>query len=114
MARLGEKWRTFRLGGRKFTHGGYSNSNRSTDINAPLSLVKGIDIIPYCFCPHYNEQERKAFDDFVKTKELEGIAIEDNCALIYEDDEIVGIIKSDNNAKGYIINKNEKKELKEV
>ena len=90
-----------------FTNG-YSDSNRSTNSEASLCLVKCLDIIPYCFCPHYNEQERKSFDDFVKNKHFNGLALEDNTALVYIDGEIKGIIKSDDNYFAYYINENEK------
>lgn len=88
---------------------GYSDSNRSTNINASLTEVKCLNFIPYCFCPHYNEQERKSFDEFVKNKNYNGLAIDDNCALLYIDDNIKGVIKSDNNANAYLINNEEKK-----
>ena len=50
-----------------FTNG-YSDSNRSTNPEASLTLVKCLNIIPYCFCPHYNDSERKGFDEFVRNK----------------------------------------------
>mgnify|MGYP003290077900 CR=1 FL=1 len=90
-----------------FTNG-YSDSNRSTNPEASLCLVKCLDIIPYCFCPHYNEEERKSFDEFVKNKHFNGLALEDNTALVYIDDQIKGIIKSDGNYTGYYINENQK------
>ena len=90
-----------------FTNG-YSDSNRSTNPEASLCLVKCLDIIPYCFCPHYNEEERKSFDEFVKNKHFNGLALEDNTALVYIDDQIKGIIKSDDNYDGYYISENQK------
>ena len=90
-----------------FTNG-YSASNRSTNPEASLCLVKCLDIIPYCFCPHYNEEERKSFDEFVKNKHFNGLALEDNTALVYIDNQIKGIIKSDDNYTGYYINENQK------
>ena len=94
-----------------FTNG-YSDSNRSTNPDASLTLVKCLNIIPYCFCPHYNDAERKSFDEFVKVKNFEGLALEDNTALLYIDDKIQGIIKSDENAKAYLINSERKIEIK--
>ena len=91
-----------------FTNG-YSDSNRSTNINASLCEVKCLNIIPYCFCPHYNELERKSFDEFVKNKNYQGIALDDDCALIYIDDKISGVIKSNENAHAYFINNDETK-----
>ena len=90
-----------------FTNG-YSDSNRSTNPQASLCLVKCLDIIPYCFCPHYNEEERKSFDEFVANKHFNGLALEDNTALVYIDGQIKGIIRSDDNYFGYYINENDK------
>ena len=94
-----------------FTNG-YSDSNRSTNPEASLTLVKCLNIIPYCFCPHYNDEERKGFDEFVKSKHFNGLALEDNTALVFIDDEIKGVIKSDESAKAYFINENSKEEIK--
>lgn len=94
-----------------FTNG-YSDSNRSTNPEASLTLVKCLNIIPYCFCPHYNDEERKSFDEFVKSKHFNGLALEDNTALLFINDEIKGVIKSDINAKAYFINENGKEEIK--
>ena len=91
---------------------GYSDSNRSTNPEASLTLVKCLNIIPYCFCPHYNDEERKSFDEFVKAKHFKGLALEDNVALLYIDGEIKGIIKSNENAKAYLINEDSKEEIK--
>ena len=85
-----------------FTNG-YSDSNRSTNPEASLCLVKCLNIIPYCFCPHYNEEERKSFDEFVISKGFNGLALEDDVALVYIDDEIKGVIKANVNNEGYYI-----------
>ena len=94
-----------------FTNG-YSDSNRSTNPNASLCEVKCLNLIPYCFCPHYNEEERKSFDEFIKNKNYKGLALEDNCALIFIDDKIEGVIKSNDDANGYYININSKELIK--
>ena len=93
-----------------FTNG-YSDSNRSTNPEASLCLVKCLDLIPYCFCPHYNEQERKSFDEFVNKKSFNGLALEDDVALVVIDDEIKGIIKSNTTNTGYYINIEKKEEI---
>ena len=94
-----------------FTNG-YSDSNRSTNPNASLCEVKCLNLIPYCFCPHYNEEERKSFDEFIKNKNYKGLALEDNCVLIFIDDKIEGVIKSNDEANGYYININSKELIK--
>ena len=96
-----------------FTNG-YSDSNRSTNPEASLCLVKCLDLIPYCFCPHYNEEERKSFDEFVVKKGFNGLALEDNVALVVIDDKIQGIIKSNTNNTGYYINNGEKQEINDA
>ena len=96
-----------------FTNG-YSDSNRSTNPEASLCLVKCLDLIPYCFCPHYNEEERKSFDEFVVKKGFNGLALEDNVALVVIDDKIQGIIKSNTNNTGYYIINGEKEEVNDA
>ena len=96
-----------------FTNG-YSDSNRSTNPEASLCLVKCLDLIPYCFCPHYNEEERKSFDEFVVKKGFDGLALEDNVALVVIDDKIQGIIKSNTNNTGYYIINGEKEEVNDA
>ena len=96
-----------------FTNG-YSDSNRSTNPEASLCLVKCLDLIPYCFCPHYNEEERKSFDEFVVKKGFNGLALEDNVALVVTDDKIQGIIKSNTNNTGYYIINGEKEEINDA
>lgn len=96
-----------------FTNG-YSDSNRSTNPEASLCLVKCLNIIPYCFCPHYNEEERKSFDEFVVSKGFNGLALEDDVALVYIDDEIKGVIKANDNNEGYYINNSLKEKINSI
>ena len=96
-----------------FTNG-YSDSNRSTNPEASLCLVKCLNIIPFCFCPHYNEEERKSFDEFVISKGFNGLALEDDVALVYIDDEIKGVIKANVNNEGYYINNNLKEKINSI
>lgn len=96
-----------------FTNG-YSDSNRSTNPEASLCLVKCLNIIPYCFCPHYNEEERKSFDEFVISKGFNGLALEDDVALVYIDDEIKGVIKANVNNEGYYINNSLKEKINSI
>ena len=96
-----------------FTNG-YSDSNRSTNPEASLCLVKCLDLIHYCFCPHYNEEERKSFDEFVVKKGFDGLALEDDVALVVIDDKIQGIIKSNTNNTGYYIINGEKEEVNDA
>lgn len=77
----------------------------------------GTGLIPAIHCPHYNEKGHEGFDDIIKTQELPGIAIENNCAIVIKDN-TYKIIKSNNEAKAYLLKNNNgilsKKELKAV
>ena len=96
-----------------FTNG-YSDSNRSTNPEASLCLVKCLNLIPYCFCPHYNEEERKSFDEFVNNKNFNGLALDDDVALVVIDEKIKGVIKANENNNGYYINNLSKKIIQEI
>ena len=95
-------------GAMAFFKSGYSDSNKMIDSSASLTLVKCLDIIPYCFCPHRNDPERDGFEDFIKEKGIDGLALDDDVALLYKNDEIIGII-GDN--RGYIIKDNNRIDL---
>ncbi|HHX00894.1 MAG TPA: type 1 glutamine amidotransferase-like domain-containing protein, partial [Acholeplasmataceae bacterium] len=64
-------------------------------------IVEGLGLIPYAVCPHYNEPERKSFDKMVKDLPFASIALEDNTALVYENNDF-RIIRSDNSKDAYI------------
>lgn|SRR5690554_447628 len=64
-------------------------------------IVEGLGLIPYAVCPHYNEPERKSFDKMVKDLPFASIALEDNTALVYENNDF-RIIRSDNTKDAYI------------
>lgn len=57
-----------------FFKAGYSDSVKA------LGLVRGVGIIPYVFCPHYNE--RRSFDSAVS--ERPAVALEDGTAAVYD------------------------------
>lgn len=90
---------------------GYSDANKSTNINAKLSLLKCINIIPYCFCPHFDDENRKDFSSFLKEQKLNGIALDSNASMWYINDKIQGVLASDENKSGYIFIDSNKKEI---
>lgn len=47
----------------------------------------GLDILPFCACPHYESPHWQTFKEAIKTRTLPGVAIEDGAALIYLDGE---------------------------
>jgi len=83
---------------------GHSDNNLRTNPEGwwDYTQAVGIDLIPAIHCPHYNEKGHQIFDEIMKTEELPGIAIENNCAIVIKDD-MYRIIKSDNIRKAYLL-----------
>ena len=73
---------------------GYSDSEFIEGIENPKhKWVKGLGIIPYLHCPHYDEPEWTDFDEFYSGQVADAIAIENQVAIVWNDYEI-NVIKS--------------------
>jgi len=87
-----------------------NNTNGWWDYSEPI----GIGLIPAIHCPHYNQKGHEYFDEMIKNEGLPGIAIEDNCAIVFKDN-LYKIIKSDLNSREYLLSNHngmfDKKEL---
>ena len=80
---------------------GHSDSEFIEDIENPKhKWVKGLGIIPYLHCPHYDEPERAGFDEFYSGQVADAIAIENQVAVIWDDYEF-NVIKSNPLKKAY-------------
>ncbi|WP_058990068.1 peptidase E [Anaerococcus rubeinfantis] len=80
---------------------GHSDSEFIEDIENPKhKWVKGLGIIPYLHCPHYDEPERVGFDEFYSGQITSAIAIENQVAIVWENYEI-NVIKSNHNKNAY-------------
>ena len=55
--------------------------------------VKGLGILPYVHCPHYDEPEYACFDAFYAGQLADAIAIENQVAIVWDDGEMK-VIKS--------------------
>lgn len=83
-----------------------SNSFRNNDGFWEYIRAEGLGLIDAIHCPHYNEEGREGFDDMMKSQNLTGIALDNNCAFVIRNNEFK-IVKSDINANAYkITNKN--------
>ena len=80
-----------------FEHG---HSDSFIDETGEFSLINGLGMIPGFHCPHYNE--RPDFDEFMKRHSKPAIAIEDNCAVVFQND-AYKVIKSLDSANAYLI-----------
>ena len=73
---------------------GHSDSEFIEDIENPKhKWVKGLGIIPYLHCPHYDEPERAGFDEFYSGQITDAIAIENQVAIVWDNYEFY-VIKS--------------------
>lgn len=93
---------------------GHSDSEFIEDIENPKhKWVKGLGIIPYLHCPHYDEPERAGFDKFYSGQIADAIAIENQVAIIWDDYEMK-VIKSNPLKSAYILSTSDKGLNKEV
>ena len=70
--------------------------------NPQYRWVQGLGLIPYLHCPHYDEQERGSFDEFMRGQAAEGIALE-NCVALVSLNGHLSIIKANAEKKAYKI-----------
>lgn len=52
--------------------------------NPKHKWVKGLGIIPYLHCPHFDEESRRGFDDFYIGQITDAIAIDNQAAIVWE------------------------------
>ncbi len=80
---------------------GHSDSEFIEDVENPKhKWVKGLGIIPYLHCPHYDEPERAGFDEFFNGQVTDAIAIENQVAVVWDNYEIK-VIKANNSKNAY-------------
>jgi dipeptidase E len=80
--------------------------------------VKGLGFIKGIHCPHYNSQtrgipRRKHFRDMIRKTGGLGIAIENNCALVFIDGRLNKVIRSKSYAKAYRVTRQGNKVVSE-
>ena len=79
----------------------HSDSEFIEDVENPKhKWVKGLGIIPYLHCPHYDEPERAGFDEFFYGQVADAIAIENQAAVVWDNYEIK-VIKANNSKNAY-------------
>ncbi len=82
---------------------GHSDSEFIEDIENPKPIwVKGLGIIPYLHCPHYDETDRVGFDEFYAGQLTDAIAIENQVAIVWDNYEMK-VIKSNPEKNAYIL-----------
>ena len=82
---------------------GHSDSNSFTNPDHwEFIRAYGLGLIPAVHCPHYNEPERKSFDEMMEIENLPGIALEDGTAFV-EEDGIYRILRAENGGHAFLL-----------
>lgn len=93
---------------------GHSDSEFIEDVENPrYKWVKGLGIIPYLHCPHYDEPERAGFDELFNGQVADAIAIENQVAVVWDNYKI-NVIKSKASKNAYKLSWSDKGLNKEV
>lgn len=86
---------------------GYSDSGNN-DGSSNYQCIEALGFINAIHCPHYDEEDRKSFDLIIDKFNEIGIAIENNCSIVFKDD-YFRVIKGNENASAYkLFYKNDK------
>ncbi|MCW6659836.1 peptidase E [Aerococcaceae bacterium NML191292] len=75
--------------------------------NPKHKWVKGLGIIPYLHCPHYDEPERAGFDEFYSGQIADAVAIENQVAIVWSNYEMK-VIKSNPIKNAYYLSWSDK------
>jgi len=79
---------------------GYSKNDSNNDGSSDYICLKALGFINAIHCPHYDEEDRKGFDLIIDKFNEIGIAIENNCSIVFKDDSF-RVIKGNENASAY-------------
>ena len=91
---------------------GFSDSLIIREESDKYEFLKGLNFIDINFCPHYNTDPKKTTDleEYLSNSNDEVYCLE-NCTALKVIDNEISIIKSDKNAKVYIVSNKEIKEI---
>ncbi len=53
--------------------------------NNEFMFIDGLGLLKGCNCPHYNSEYWQSFDKAVSSQELDGIAVDNDAAFVYDD-----------------------------
>lgn len=79
---------------------GYSKNDSINDGSSSYKCLEALGLINAIHCPHYDEEDRKSFDLIIDKFNEVGIAIENNCAIVFKDDSF-RVIKGRENVCAY-------------
>ena len=79
----------------------YTDSESATGASVPYAVYPAMGILKGGACPHYNER-RTDFAEAIPENE-DWICIENNAAVVFQNEQLLGALKSGGNA--YIVRK---------
>ncbi len=95
-------------------HSGYSNHKREENGG---TWCEGLGLLPFYYCPHYDEPVHKHFDFAMEEKDGAGLALEKDTALLSIDGKYE-LLKTSGRYAGYLISQEEggiiKRKLKDA
>lgn len=82
---------------------GYSDSEFIAGVDRPVyKWVRGLGLLPFLHSPHYNEPERRGFDDYFAGQFTDAIALDNNTAFV-EVDGVYSVFKADETARAVLL-----------
>lgn len=63
----------------------YDRGYDDCGLDGSFMFIKGLGLLPYSFCPHYNSKKWKTYTEAVKYQKLPGISAEDGAAIEFRD-----------------------------
>lgn len=85
---------------------GYSDSEFFTDTpNPAYKWVRGLGLLPFLHTPHYNEPERKGFDDYFAGQVTDAVALDNGTAFVEIDGEY-SVVHANDTGKAYLLSWN--------
>ena len=63
-------------------------------LDGGFMFIEGVDLFPYCFGPHFQNEKWHKFSERVKMQQYDGIGVDDSTAIVFNNGR-VSIIKND-------------------
>ena len=85
-----------------FDKGGASDSRPTT-----LSVVDGLNFLPYSHCPHYNNVDKKTFyhQQLISKKVKSGYACDDGSGILFTNGKITDVVSTNENNHSYFVHR---------
>lgn len=84
-------------------------------IDGKHMFIEGVDLFPYCLCPHFQNEKWHKFTEHVSEQEYDGLGIDDSTALVFNNGR-VSVIKNDPKPENsaYIMRESNNYELEDL